>query len=545
MLEGLREHEVRSNPSVNAKKYDRTIVRSANAGRIARARSLNECFMHLLKRQCCKINKVNPLERKIHYQLMIGLYVKYMFNKTETIAAISTAMNSSGIGIIRISGEDAIDIISKIFRPVNVSKKISEMKSHTVHYGHIMDGDSIVDEVLVIIMKAPHTYTREDTVEIDCHGGMYVLNRVLELVIRAGARSAEPGEFTKRAFVNGRIDLSQAEAVIDVINAENDYALKSAVTQLRGSVSEKIKEQRAVLLEQIAYIEAALDDPEHIEMEGYGRQLLPIVQKAGKCIKNLIDTANDGRIIKEGIRTVILGKPNVGKSSLLNALLGTNRAIVTEIAGTTRDALEENIRLGDITLNIIDTAGIRNTDDMIEKIGVDRAREYAGEADLILWMVDGSRGLDGDDKEILKITEEKKVIILLNKQDIEGAMGKNTLLECLKKQYDYECEYPIIEISAKNESGLDKFTEILRHMFYNKDINFNDQVYITNMRQKEALSDAFASIQKAIESIKMEMPEDFYTIDLMDAYTSLGRVIGEAIEDDLADEIFAKFCMGK
>ena len=477
--------------------------------------------------------------------MMIGLYVKYMFNKTETIAAISTAMNSSGIGIIRISGEDAIDIISKIFRPVNVSKKISEMKSHTVHYGHIMDGDSIVDEVLVIIMKAPHTYTREDTVEIDCHGGMYVLNRVLELVIRAGARTAEPGEFTKRAFVNGRIDLSQAEAVIDVINAENDYALKSAVTQLRGSVSEKIKEQRAVLLEQIAYIEAALDDPEHIEMEGYGRQLLPIVQKAGKCIKNLIDTANDGRIIKEGIRTVILGKPNVGKSSLLNALLGTNRAIVTEIAGTTRDALEENIRLGDITLNIIDTAGIRNTDDMIEKIGVDRAREYAGEADLILWMIDGSRGLDDDDKEILKIIEEKKVIILLNKQDIEGAMGKKALLECLKKQYDYECEYPIIEISVKNESGLDKFTEILRHMFYNKDINFNDQVYITNMRQKEALSDAFASIQKAIESIKMEMPEDFYTIDLMDAYTSLGRVIGEAIEDDLADEIFAKFCMGK
>ena len=477
--------------------------------------------------------------------MMIGLYVKYMFNKTETIAAISTAMNSSGIGIIRISGEDAIDIISKIFRPVNVSKKISEMKSHTVHYGHIMDGDSIVDEVLVIIMKAPHTYTREDTVEIDCHGGMYVLNRVLELVIRAGARSAEPGEFTKRAFVNGRIDLSQAEAVIDVINAENDYALKSAVTQLRGSVSEKIKEQRAVLLEQIAYIEAALDDPEHIEMEGYGRQLLPIVREAGKCIKNLIDTANDGRIIKEGIRTVILGKPNVGKSSLLNALLGTNRAIVTEIAGTTRDALEENIRLGDITLNIIDTAGIRNTDDMIEKIGVDRAREYAGEADLILWMIDGSRGLDDDDKEILKIIEEKKVIILLNKQDIEGAMEKKALLECLKKQYDYECEYPIIEISAKNESGLDKFTETVRYMFYNKDINFNDQVYITNMRQKEALSDAFASIQKAIESIKMEMPEDFYTIDLMDAYTSLGRVIGEAIEDDLADEIFAKFCMGK
>ncbi len=468
-----------------------------------------------------------------------------MFSKTETIAAISTAMNSSGIGIIRISGEDAIDIISKIFRPANASKNISEVKSHTVHYGHIMDGDSVVDEVLVIIMREPHTYTREDTVEIDCHGGIYVLNRVLELVIRSGARTAEPGEFTKRAFINGRIDLSQAEAVIDIINAENDYALKSAVTQLRGSVSEKIKKQRAILLEQIAYIEAALDDPEHIEMEGYGSQLLLIVQEAGKCIKDLIDTANDGRIIKEGIRTVILGKPNVGKSSLLNALLGTDRAIVTEIAGTTRDALEENIRLGDITLNIIDTAGIRNTDDIIEKIGVDKAREYAEEADLIVWMIDGSRSLDDDDKEILNIIEEKKVIILLNKQDIEGAMDKTALRGILKNQYKYECEHPIIEISAKNASGLDKFTEMVRYMFYNKDINFNDQVYITNMRQKEALTDAFASIQKAVESIKMEMPEDFYTIDLMDAYTSLGRVIGEAIEDDLADEIFAKFCMGK
>jgi tRNA modification GTPase len=468
-----------------------------------------------------------------------------MVNKTETIAVISTAMNSSGIGIVRISGDDAIDIISRIFRPANASKKMTEVKSHTVHYGHIVDGDSVVDEVLVIIMKAPHTYTREDTVEIDCHGGMYVLNRVLELVIRSGARTAEPGEFTKRAFVNGRIDLSQAEAVIDVINAENDYALKSAVTQLRGSVSEKIKSQRAILLEQIAYIEAALDDPEHIEMEGYGEQLLPIVQEAGICIKSLIDTADDGRIIKEGIRTVILGKPNVGKSSLLNALLGTDRAIVTEIAGTTRDALEESIRLGDITLNVIDTAGIRNTEDIIEKIGVDKARDYAEEADLILWMIDGSRNLDSDDEEILNIIKNKKVIILLNKQDIGGSMDREALLENLSRQYKYECKLPIIEISAKNESGLDNFTETVRHMFYNNDINFNDQVYITNMRQKEALSDAYGSIQKAIESIKMDMPEDFYTIDLMDAYTSLGRVIGEAIEDDLADEIFAKFCMGK
>ena len=284
---------------------------------------------------------------------------------TETIAAISTAMNNSGIGIIRISGEEAFDIIGKIFRPANPDKKLSEVKSHTVHYGTIMDGETIVDEVLVLTMRAPHTYTREDTVEIDSHGGMFVMQRIMELVLKAGARPAEPGEFTKRAFVNGRIDLSQAEAVIDIINAENDYALKSAVTQLKGSVSEKIRQQRSALLEQIAYIEAALDDPEHIEMEGYGQVLLPKLQEIEDCVEKLIRSADDGRIIKEGIRTVILGKPNVGKSSLLNALVGSERAIVTQIPGTTRDALEESIRLKDVTLNIIDTAGIRSTEEII------------------------------------------------------------------------------------------------------------------------------------------------------------------------------------
>ena len=460
-----------------------------------------------------------------------------MIHQTETIAAIATAMNNSGIGIIRISGEDAFSIIHKIFKPAK-EKDMQQVSSHTVHYGYIMDGDRIVDEVLVLIMKGPHTYTREDTVEIDCHGGMYVLNKTLELILKNGARAAEPGEFTKRAFLNGRIDLSQAEAVIDVINAENDFALKSAVTQLKGSVSEKIRKEREILLEQIAYIEAALDDPEHIEMEGYGETLLPILHDCRADIEELLDSADDGRIMKEGIKTVILGKPNVGKSSLLNALLGQDRAIVTDIAGTTRDALEESLRLNDVTLNIIDTAGIRSTEDIIEKIGVDKAKEYAKEADLIVFVADASRPLDEDDREIIEIIREKKVIALLNKQDLEIAADRKELKDLLG-------EIPLIETSIVENVGLDAFVQLIREMFYREEINFNDQVYITNARQKSALAAAKAALAKAEESIAQGMSEDFFTIDLMDAYAQLGLVIGETVEDDLADEIFSKFCMGK
>ncbi|MBR3243881.1 MAG: tRNA uridine-5-carboxymethylaminomethyl(34) synthesis GTPase MnmE [Parasporobacterium sp.] len=458
-------------------------------------------------------------------------------NRTETIAAIATAMNNSGIGIIRISGDDAFAIIKKIFKPYR-NKNIDEVSSHTVHYGTIVDNDRIVDEVLVLIMKAPHTYTREDTVEIDCHGGMYVLKKTLELVLQNGARPAEPGEFTKRAFLNGRIDLSQAEAVIDVINAENDFALKSALTQLKGSVSEKIRAERAILLEQIAYIEAALDDPEHIEMEGYGDILLPVLKKSLLNIEELLANADDGRIIKEGVKTVILGKPNVGKSSLLNALMGQERAIVTDIAGTTRDAIEESIRLNDVTLNMIDTAGIRDTEDVIEKIGVDKAREYAKEADLIIFIVDVSKKLDSNDFEILEIIKGKKVIALFNKQDLNQEADLESLIRELGN-------IPVIETSIKQNQGLQQLSDMIKEMFYKKEINFNDQVYITNIRQKTDLQNAAESLKKAIGSIEAGMPEDFFTIDMMDAYTSLGSVIGEAIEDDLADEIFSKFCMGK
>ncbi|MBQ9030630.1 MAG: tRNA uridine-5-carboxymethylaminomethyl(34) synthesis GTPase MnmE [Parasporobacterium sp.] len=469
-----------------------------------------------------------------------------MTGNHETIAAISTAMNNSGIGIIRISGDRAFDIIKKIFRPADPEKDLDQVKSHSVHYGTIVDQDQVLDEVLVLIMRGPHTYTREDTVEIDTHGGMFVIRQVLECVLRAGARAAEPGEFTKRAFLNGRIDLTQAEAVIDLINAENQYALKSAVTQLKGSVSAKIREQRALLLEQIAYIEAALDDPEHIEMEGYGKVLYPKLEEVCRCVEDLIRSADDGRIIKEGIRTVILGKPNVGKSSLLNALVGSDRAIVTQIPGTTRDALEESIRLKDVTLNIIDTAGIRNTEDVIEKIGVDKARDYAAEADLIVWMIDSSGPLDENDIEAARIAAGRKTIILLNKQDLPGVTDKDLLLRELPEDIARQmAQVPVIGISALKESGLEEFGNCVCHMFYNKDIDFNDQVYITNIRQKEALIEARESLSRAMESIQNQMPEDFFTIDLMDAYSLLGNVIGESVEDDLADEIFAKFCMGK
>lgn len=490
-----------------------------------------------------------------------------MIGEKDTIAAISTAMNNSGIGIVRISGQKALSVLSAIFRPANQSKNMAEVPGHTVHYGHIVDGDAIVDEVLVLVMKAPHTYTREDTVEIDCHGGMFVMKRVLELVLASGARPAEPGEFTKRAFLNGRIDLAQAEAVIDVINAENHYALESAVSQLKGSVSEKIRELRATLLEKIAYIEAALDDPEHYELDDYGTELSPVLTQVEMEIEKLLQTADDGRILTEGIRTVILGKPNVGKSSLLNALLGMERAIVTQIPGTTRDALEEKIRLGDMTLNIIDTAGIRNTEDIVEKIGVDKSREYASAADLIIWMIDGSRPLDDDDREIMHLTAGKKTIILLNKQDLPELAGEKELAQMLienkeaaqeegwqengKQENNNETECfnknntPVIHTSVKDHAGVDEVIQTIRTMFYQKEINFNDQVYITNMRQKQALRDSLSSLEKAMESIKNQVPEDFYTIDLMDAYTHLGSVIGESLEDDLADEIFSKFCMGK
>lgn len=456
---------------------------------------------------------------------------------TDTIAAISTSTGNSGIGIIRVSGDEAIEIVDKIFKSNKEGKRLINVKSHTVNYGNIVDGEKVLDQVLVLVMKNPHSYTGEDTVEIDCHGGMLILKKVLDLVIKNGAKSAAPGEFTKRAFLNGRLDLSQAEAVMDLINSQNDFALNSSIEQLKGGVSEKIKKIRSDVIYHIAFIESALDDPEHISLDGYDNEISEMINKNTSKIKKMIDTFDNGRIMKEGIKTVILGKPNAGKSSLLNRMLGEERAIVTDIEGTTRDTLEENINLNGLSLKIIDTAGIRNTDDKVEQIGVNKAKEIAEGADLIIYVVDGSKDIDENDKEILEIIKNKKVIVLLNKTDIDRVVDIEQLNEIPKED--------IIEFSAKAGLGMDELEEKIKDMFYSGEITFNDQVYITNARHKEALENSYNSLLKVKESVDAGMPEDFYSIDLMDAYEQLGLIIGESVEDDLVNEIFSKFCMGK
>ncbi len=466
--------------------------------------------------------------------------------RKDTIAAISTGMTNSGIGIVRISGEEAFEVIERIYKG---KEKISEAESHTIHYGFIKDGEETIDEVLVSIMRAPRTFTGENTVEINCHGGTFVVRRVLETVIKNGARPAEPGEFTKRAFLNGKMDLSQAEAVIDVITAQNEYALKSSVSQLKGSIKHKIGEIRKQIIYHTAFIETALDDPEHISVDGYGQTLLAAVKEIQEELERLIRSSDDGRILKEGIQTVIVGKPNAGKSSLLNVLSGRERAIVTDIEGTTRDVLEEQIQLQGLSLNIIDTAGIRDTDDIIEKMGVKKAKEYAKEADLVIYVVDSSRPLDENDEEILKLVVDKNTIILLNKTDLDTVVSKENLREKVKMaaalEREEEKEIPMIEISAKEERGIHELEDTLKSMFLKGNISFNDEIYITNIRQKAALQSAAESLNKVVESIENQMPEDFYSIDLMDAYEALGSITGETIGEDLVNEIFSKFCMGK
>ncbi len=456
--------------------------------------------------------------------------------KTDTIAAIATAMSSSGIGIVRISGEEAVLVADRIFEMKN-HKKLSEMPTHTIHYGHIHDEDEVIDEVMVLLMRGPKSYTREDTVEIDCHGGVYVMKRILETVIRHGARPAEPGEFTKRAFLNGRIDLSQAESVIDVIYSKNDFALKSSLSQLSGSVSEKIRDIRGTVLHEIAFIESALDDPEHISLEGYQEQLSEIVSGVADKIEKLLANSDNGKMLKEGISTVIVGKPNAGKSSLLNTLVGEEKAIVTDIAGTTRDVLEEQINLNGVLLNVIDTAGIRDTEDVVEKIGVERAKKYLKDADLVIYVVDTSTALDENDAEIMELLRDRHTIILLNKSDLEQI----TTVEDVRKHLDKT----MIPISAKEQTGIDALEKEIKEMFFSGKVTFNDEVYITNIRQKTALQEALRSLKLVQQSIEDDMPEDFYSIDLMNAYEELGTIIGEAVEDDLVNEIFSKFCMGK
>ena len=456
---------------------------------------------------------------------------------SDTIFANASGMGG-GISVIRLSGPGAVEIADRIFRPKKKDKRLLDQKTYTMHYGHVVDeNDQIVDEVLVLLMRAPHSYTAEDVVEIDCHGGQFVVCRIMELLLKAGARPAEPGEFTKRAFLNGRIDLSQAESVMDVINAKNHFALDSSMKQLHGAVKQKIVDLREQILHESAYIEAALDDPEHYELDGYGEQLLPAIEQLITELKELLRNSDNGRILSEGLKTVIVGKPNAGKSSLMNLLLGTEYAIVTDVAGTTRDVLEKDFNLDGITLHITDTAGIRNTEDVVEKIGVERAKRALDEADLVLYVIDSSSEIDTEDEEIISYIQGKKVIALLNKCDLSPIVTEEKISNRLGS--------PVISCSAKYGDGLRELTDQIREMFLKGDLTFNNEVYITNLRQKECLMKALDSLELVRRSIEDLVPEDFYTVDLLNAYESLGLIIGESVTDDLVDKIFHEFCMGK
>ena len=457
--------------------------------------------------------------------------------KTDTIAAISTPLNNSGIGIVRMSGDEAVMIADKVFRKKGHGK-LSDAVSHTIHYGHIWDETGMIDEVLVMLMRGPKTFTAEDTVEINCHGGVYVMKRVLRALLKNGAVMATPGEFTKRAFLNGRIDLSQAEAVMDLIQSQNNYAMEASLSQLGGEISAIIRELREKIIFEIAYIESALDDPEHISLEDYGDNLREKVSGLLITCEKLKSSFKNGRIIREGINTVILGKPNAGKSSVMNRMLGEERAIVTDVAGTTRDTLEESVNLDEFTLNMIDTAGIHETEDKVEKIGIERALSSAQKADLILYIIDSTEGVSEEDIDLLKKLQDKPIILLWNKTDrsSEKELDRNQLAGFVSE---------IIKFSAISGEGLSELIDLLKQMFYDGDISVKHELYITNERHYDALVQTIDSLKLVIDSIDQGLSEDFYSIDMMNAYSSLGLIIGESMEDDLVNEIFAKFCMGK
>ncbi len=454
----------------------------------------------------------------------------------DTIAAVATPPGNGGISVIRISGSDAVKIADRVFA-YGKGQKLSDAKSHVFHYGHAVFDDKIIDECMAVVMRAPRSYTREDCVEIHCHGGALVTKTVLEALFAAGAVPAEPGEFTKRAFFNGRIDLTEAEAVMDVIASENRYALDCSMHQLNGQLREEISRLRKRILEETARIEAAIDDPEHYALEDYGRQLEKILQPLLDRIHTLQASFDDGRLLKEGIRTVIIGKPNAGKSSILNYLSGRNRAIVTEIPGTTRDTLEETIMLDGLQLIMTDTAGIHDTEDLVESIGIDKAKEAIAGADLVLFVLDSFAGYEDSDEEILSMIREKKTIVLLNKTDLEQNIRKEALEKTLP--------FPVIDFSAAESRGKEKLGTLLKEMLFSGKLETDHQIYITNLRQKNLLAQAKESLENVMESIRLKLPEDFFFIDLYAAYTKLGEISGDTVDEDIINEIFSKFCMGK
>lgn len=470
---------------------------------------------------------------------------------TKTIASIASGMGG-GIGVIRISGDDALTVAGKIFRKRSQIDLTSECEkdgiqyddkyfwkkeSHTIHYGFIVDNGKVIDEVMVLLMKKPNSYTREDVVEIDSHGGPFIVKKILETVLENGAVLAEPGEFTKRAFLNGRIDLAQAEAVMKLISSENNYALDSALSQLEGNLSKYIENIRQDILHDMGYIEAALDDPEHYELGEFRFELKDKLQNDREKLNELIEHFDDGRMKSEGINTVIVGKPNAGKSSLMNLLLDEDRAIVTNVAGTTRDILEERVKLGDVILNLVDTAGIHETNDIVENIGVNKAIEYADKCDFIIYVVDSSERLDDADFKIIDILQQKKGVILMNKSDLNPVIT----VEDIQKKLNWEC----ITFSNETKQGMKELENYVNNSFLDGNISFNNQVYLTGIRHKEAVISAIESINAVLQAIDDDMPEDFYTIDMMDAYKELGLINGETASEDLVNKIFKEFCMGK
>ena len=473
---------------------------------------------------------------------------------TDTIAAIATAMSEAGIGIIRISGPDAASIGSALYRTSKKKKTdISAWRPGTIRYGYIVEKDqdgreNLIDEVMVSWMKSPHSYTTEDTVEINTHGGMFLMNRILELVLKAGARMAEPGEFTKRAFLGGRIDLARAEAVMDLISSGNEFARKTSAAQLEGAVSSRIRELREKVLYEIAFIESALDDPENYSLDDYPEKLMNTCIQLEKEMKSLLSHAEEGRILREGIRTAIVGRPNVGKSSLLNHLAGEERAIVTEIEGTTRDTLSETVRVGGVLLHLTDTAGIRQTSDKVEQIGVHRAQQALENADMILFVVDSSRKISPEDGEIAeriiaKLQEGTKCIILMNKTDLMSEVTEKDVRDIFTSRGS-DCP-PLLFISLQTGEGMEELGKFIAELFHTGEIAEKNEIFLSNLRHKKAVQEALDSICLVEDSIRNGMSEDFFSIDLMNAYRVLGTILGEAVEDDLVEEIFSKFCMGK
>jgi tRNA modification GTPase len=454
----------------------------------------------------------------------------------RTITAISTALGVGGIAVIRISGDKAIEIADKVFFGKD---KLSEAATHTVHYGFIKNekGEK-VDEVLATVMRAPKTFTREDVVEISTHGGVTTSKEVLDTVIKAGAYMALPGEFTKRAFLNGRIDLSQAEAVIDIINAKNELSQRNALSQLEGSLSKEIAAVRSNLVHLAAQMQVTIDYPDEDLEDITIDDIRRVSAECRDSVDRLLKTADSGKILRDGIKTAIVGKPNVGKSSLLNSLARTDRAIVTDIAGTTRDIIEEYINLNGIPLLLVDTAGIRKTDDVVEKIGVEKSKQSIEDADLVIVMLDGSDILDDEDREVLTSTRHKNRIILINKTDL----GASKYTEAVRAKAG---KSPVLEVSAMTGIGLDKLSELIREIYNLGEISHGDSAIITNMRHKSALADASAALTRVVEAIDIGMPSDIASIDINMAIDSLGEITGETVSEDIVNTIFHEFCVGK